>query len=43
MADKKYVIFKLDNGEYGLDIKTVQKIVEVDEITKLPQSVDCSG
>ncbi len=40
MAEKKYVIFKLDNGEYGLDIKNVQEIIVLQEITKIPQSVD---
>jgi len=40
MAEKKYVIFKLDNGEYGLDINAVQEIIELKEITKIPQAAD---
>jgi len=36
--EEQYVIFRLGEEEYGLDILTVQEIVRPQEITKLPNS-----
>lgn len=38
MAEKQYVIFRLNNEEFGVDIDSVREIVQIQEITKLPQS-----
>ena len=37
MADQQFVVFKLHTEEYGIDIKKVQEIVHMQEITKVPQ------
>lgn len=38
MAERQYVIFRLNNEEFGVDIDSVREIVQVQEITKLPQT-----
>ncbi|MBZ4653329.1 MAG: cheW2 [Peptococcaceae bacterium] len=38
MADQQFVVFKLHTEEYGVDIKNVQEIVHMQEITRVPQS-----
>lgn len=38
MADHQYVVFSLNQVEYGLDIDTVREIVQPRKIVKLPQS-----
>ncbi len=40
MADQQFVVFKLHTEEYGIDIKNVQEIVHMQEITKVPQSAE---
>ncbi|MCT4508369.1 MAG: chemotaxis protein CheW [Tepidibacter sp.] len=40
MAEKKYVIFKLNDEEYGVDIMKVKEVSEVKEITKVPNTPD---
>ena len=40
MSEKQYVIFKLCNEEYGVDIKNVQEITEYKETTKIPNAPD---
>lgn len=38
MAEKQFVIFQLHTEEYGIDIKHVQEIVHMQDITRLPQT-----
>lgn len=38
MSERQYVIFKLDNEEYGVDIMHVKEISEYTECTKVPNS-----
>lgn len=38
MEEKQYVIFRLGNEEYGLDIMTVQEIIIPTPVTKLPNT-----
>ncbi|MFZ5753365.1 MAG: chemotaxis protein CheW [Bacillota bacterium] len=40
MADQQFVVFKLHTEEYGIEIKNVQEIVHMQEITRLPQSLE---
>ncbi len=40
MSEKKYVIFKLNNEEYGVDIMKVKEVSEVKEIVKVPNTPD---
>ncbi|WFD11413.1 chemotaxis protein CheW [Tepidibacter hydrothermalis] len=40
MAEKKYVIFKLNNEEYGVDIMKVKEVSEVKERVKVPNTPD---
>ena len=36
MEENQYVIFKLDNEEYGIDIMNVQEIIRPPKVTSLP-------
>ncbi|OPJ56527.1 chemotaxis protein CheW [Alkalithermobacter paradoxus] len=38
MAEKKYVIFKLNKEEYGVDIMTVKEVSEFKEAVKVPNT-----
>lgn len=38
MAETQQVIFNLDNSEYGIDINSINEIVRLQEITKMPNS-----
>lgn len=38
MAERKYVIFKLNKEEYGVDIMTVKEVSEVKEAIKVPNT-----
>ena len=38
MAEKQYIIFQLHTEEYGIDIKYVQEIVLMQDVTKIPQA-----
>ncbi|QXM05783.1 chemotaxis protein CheW [Crassaminicella indica] len=38
MAEKQYVIFKLENESYGVDIMRVQEICEYKESVKVPNT-----
>lgn len=38
MAENKYVIFKLNKEEYGVDIMTVKEVSEVKETIKVPNT-----
>ncbi|MFZ5968152.1 MAG: chemotaxis protein CheW [Bacillota bacterium] len=38
MAEKQYVIFRLDNEEYGVDIMNVKEISEFKESVKVPNT-----
>jgi len=38
MSEKQYVVFKLGNEEYGLDIMSVQEIIVPTPLTKLPNT-----
>ena len=38
MEEKQYVIFRLGNEEYGLDIMTVQEIIIPTPVTRLPNT-----
>lgn len=38
MSERQYVIFKLENEEYGVDIMHVKEISEYMECTKVPNS-----
>ncbi|NLO75426.1 MAG: purine-binding chemotaxis protein CheW [Clostridia bacterium] len=38
MAEHKYVVFSLNEEEFGLDINTVHEIVQPRKIVKLPES-----
>ncbi|MCT4595948.1 MAG: chemotaxis protein CheW [Anaeromicrobium sp.] len=40
MAEKQYVIFKLDNESYGVDIMNVKEIIEYKETVKVPNTLD---
>lgn len=40
MEEKQYVIFKLGNEHYGMDIMHVKEITENKETTKIPNSPD---
>lgn len=40
MAERQFVIFRLNNEEYGIDIQNVREIVLMPEITKYPQAED---
>lgn len=37
---KQYIVVKLDNEEYGIDIKYVDNIVRMQKITRVPKSQD---
>lgn len=37
---KKYVVFNLENEEYGIDILRVREIIEMKSITRVPKSCD---
>ncbi len=38
MSEKKYVVFKLDEEEYGIDIMRVKEVTEFIEVTKVPNT-----
>lgn len=38
MAEKQYVVFKLDDGEFGIDIMNVQEISPYEKATPLPNT-----
>lgn len=38
MAENKYVIFKLGNERYGLPIASVERILPVQEVTRIPKT-----
>lgn len=38
MEEKQYVVFKLNEEEYGVDIKNVKEITEYKKTTKIPKS-----
>lgn len=38
MAEQQYVIFTINNEEFGLDIDAVREIIQVRQITRIPQS-----
>lgn len=40
ILEKKYVVFKLENEFYGIDIESVQGIEKVQDFTKVPNSKD---
>lgn len=40
MAENQYVVFKLDRGEFGIDIMNVQEISPYEESTSLPNTPD---
>ena len=40
MAERKYVIFKLDDDEYGIDIMMVKEVTEFVQVTKVPNTPD---
>ena len=40
MAERKYVIFKLDDDEYGIDIMRVKEVTEFVQVTKVPNTPD---
>lgn len=40
MAEKLYVVFKLDKGEFGIDIMNVKEISPYEESISLPNSPD---
>lgn len=40
MSEKQYVIFKLDNEEYAVDIINVKEIIEYAECTNVPNAPD---
>ncbi len=40
MSEKQYVVFKLDKGEFGIDIMNVQEISPYEESTSLPNTPD---
>lgn len=40
MLEKKYVVFKLQNEFYGIDIENVQGIEKVQDFTKVPNAKD---
>ncbi len=40
MSERKYVIFKLNKEEYGVDIMRVKEVSEVKETTKVPNTPD---
>jgi len=39
-VDKQYVTFKLNNKEYGIDIKNVREITNFTEFTEIPNTLD---
>ncbi len=40
MAEQQFVVFKLQDEEYGLDIQQVNEILLMQEVTKYPQTGD---
>jgi purine-binding chemotaxis protein CheW len=38
MAEQQFVLFKLADGEYGIEVNDVQEIVRFQEITKIPEA-----
>ena len=40
MSEKQYVIFKLDNGEFGIEIMNVREIVPYEESISIPDTPD---
>lgn len=38
LAEKRYVVFKLNSEEYGIEITNVRKITEYNELTKVQNS-----
>lgn len=38
MAEKQFVVFKLKNEEYGIEITSVEEILKYQDITKIPQA-----
>lgn len=38
MAEQQFVVFKLAEGEYGLEVTDVQEIVRFQKITKVPEA-----
>lgn len=38
MAEKQYVVFKLDEGEFGIDIMNVREIVPFEESISIPNT-----
>lgn len=38
MAERKYVVFKLDEEEYGIDIMRVKEVTEFVDVTKVPNT-----
>ena len=40
MSEKQYVIFELDNGEFGIDIMNVREIVPYEESISIPDTPD---
>lgn len=40
MAERQYVVFKLDKGEFGIDIMNVREIVPYEESISIPDTPD---
>lgn len=40
MAERQYVIFKLNDNEYGIDIMNVKEIIEYTDCSEVPNSPD---
>ena len=38
MSESQYVVFKINEEEYGVEITTVEEILKYQEITKVPQA-----
>lgn len=38
MAEMQFVVFKLNNEEYGIEITSVEEILKYQEITNIPQA-----
>lgn len=40
MASSRLVVFRLDDGRYGLRLETVERVIRLVEITRLPKAPD---
>lgn len=38
MAERQFVVYKLNNEEYGIEITSVEEILKYEEITSVPQA-----